>query len=32
LLADIAANLEAFLTVETKDGKVRVVRDSGGGR
>jgi len=32
LLADIAANLEAFLTIETKEGKVRVVRDSGGGR
>jgi len=32
LLADIAANLEAFLTIETKQGKVRVVRDSGGGR
>ena len=31
LLADIAANLEAFLTIETKEGKVRVVRDSGGG-
>ena len=32
LLADIAANLEAFLTIETKEGKVRVVRDTGGGR
>ena len=32
LLADIAANLEAFLTIETKEGNVRVVRDTGGGR
>jgi hypothetical protein len=32
LLADIAANLEAFLTIETKEGKVRVVHDTGGGR
>jgi cytochrome c biogenesis factor len=32
MLADIAANLEAFLTIEMKEGKVRVVRDSGGGR
>ncbi len=32
LLADIAANLEAFLTIETTEGNVRVVRDTGGGR
>ena len=32
LLADIAANLEAYLKIETKEGKVRVVRDTGGGR
>lgn len=32
LLADIAANLEALLTIETKEGVVRVVRDTGGGK
>ena len=32
LLADIAANLEAYLKIETGEGKVRVVRDTGGGR
>jgi hypothetical protein len=32
LLADIAANLEAYLKIETKEGKLRVVGDTGGGR